>query len=386
MRTYQTILAILFAAIAVGLIYFGMVFYYGTGDHGKQRIEIRVLPGSTLRDVERLLESEGLLKHSTIFRWTAVLMGKDRRIQHGRYLFYQGESLADILRRLTRAEVMLTRLTIPEGQSLREIAGVVSRKLELDSLAFYQLARDTAFVRECGLKAPTLEGYLFPDTYLFSWPVTTRDVALRMVERFREVFGQEMQRFPPGLDLTANEIVTLASIIESEAQVEREMERISAVYHNRLRKGIRLEADPTVAYALGGVRRELKYRDLRVKSPYNTYRNKGLPPGPICSPGRAALIAAVRPLPGCDDLFFVADGSGGHIFSKTHKEHLRARELAEERRVALALAAKADSAAADSTRAALRAAQAVKRGKAAQGARPGEAAPDTARKDNAGSL
>jgi UPF0755 protein len=120
--------------------------------------------------------------------------------------------------------------------------------------------------------------------------------------------------------------VTLASIVQAEAQSTSEMSRISAVYQNRMRRGLRLEADPTVAYALGGVHRVLHYSDLRVDSPYNTYRSKGLPPGPICSPGLAALLAAVRPLDGCDDLYFVAAGDGTHLFSKTHEEHMKAKQ------------------------------------------------------------
>jgi UPF0755 protein len=175
---------------------------------------------------------------------------------------------------------------------------------------------------EVGIQAESLEGFLFPDTYLFMWPLNPQVVVRRMIHRFNEVFDERMRQRVDSLGFSKKEIVTLASIIQAEAVFESEMPHISAVYHNRLLKGWRLEADPTVAYALGGVRRRLWHKDLRIDSPYNTYRVRGLPPGPICSPGRAALIAAAWPLEGCRDLYFVADGNGRHLFNRTLREHL----------------------------------------------------------------
>jgi len=230
----------------------------------------------------------------------------------------------------------VTRLTVPEGFMLREIAGAVEREVEIDSAKFYEAVCDPGFARQLGINAPTLEGYLFPDTYLLSWPLSSRELARLMVERFREVYRDKVEKYANDIGLSTNEIVALASIVQSEAQDESEMRRISAVYHNRLRQGLRLEADPTVAYALGGVRRNLHYSDLKIDSPYNTYRNKGLPPGPICSPGLASLIAAVRPLEGCDDLYFVATGDGSHAFSKTHEEHMKAKKFAKALRDTIA--------------------------------------------------
>jgi UPF0755 protein len=191
---------------------------------------------------------------------------------------------------------------------------------------------DPGLARQLGISAPTLEGYLFPDTYLLSWPISSRDLAKLMIERFREVYDKEVAKYANYVGLSTNEIVTLASIIQAEAQDESEMTRIAAVYHNRMRKGLRLEADPSVAYALGGVRRGLHYSDLKIDSPYNTYRVKGLPPGPICSPGLASLVAAVRPLEGCEDLYFVAAGDGSHFFTKTHEEHMKAKKYAKSLR------------------------------------------------------
>jgi UPF0755 protein len=337
MRKPSTILAIVFAAGLIVAVYVGVLYFSENIRTGTPKVEIRVNPGMYLNDVQRMLVDAGVLKHPRLFRWVAIATGKDKKVQAGRYVFLNGMSISMMLHKLSHAEFEVTRLTVPEGFMLREIAGAVEREVEIDSARFYQAVCDPGLARQLGISAPTLEGYLFPDTYLLSWPISSRDLARLMVERFREVYQEKVAKYANDVGLSTNEIVALASIVQSEAQNESEMSRISAVYHNRLRKGLRLEADPTVAYALGGVRRGLHYSDLKVDSPYNTYRNKGLPPGPICSPGLASLIAAVRPLDGCDDLYFVAAGDGSHFFSKTHEEHMKAKRYAKAQRDTIAV-------------------------------------------------
>ena len=327
LKRLSTVFALIACGVFLAGIYVG-VLYYGTSRRPTgRRVEIRVTPGAYLRDVERMLVDAGLLKHPRLFRLVAVLTHKDRTVQAGRYLFEEGESIAAILNKLSRAEFEVTRFVVPEGYMLHEIAHAAWKEIEIDSSQFYHFASDSVTARGFGIHAPSLEGYLFPDTYLLSWPLSSRELASQMLARFHEIYDGEVARYARDAGLSVNEIVTLASIIQAEAQNESEMARISAVYRNRLKQGLRLEADPTVAYALGGVHRGLKYSDLKVDSPYNTYRNKGLPPGPICSPGLKALIAAVRPLDGCEDLYFVADGTGSHLFSKTHDEHLKAKKM-----------------------------------------------------------
>jgi len=332
MRKVSTILALILAAALLAAVYVGVLYFGESIPPRTPQVEIRVLPGAYLIDVEKMLVEKGVLRHPILFRWVAVITGKDKRVQAGRYVFLQGMSISRMLHKLAHAEFEVTRLTIPEGFMLREIAGTVWREVEIDSAQFYRLAHDAAFIRQVGVSAPSLEGYLFPDTYLLSWPISSRDLAKLMIERFREVYDKEVARYANYVGFSTNEIVTLASIIQAEAQNESEMTRIAAVYHNRLRKGLRLEADPSVAYALGGVRRGLHYSDLKIDSPYNTYRVKGLPPGPICSPGLASLVAAVRPLEGCEDLYFVAAGDGSHFFTKTHEEHMKAKKYAKSLR------------------------------------------------------
>ena len=318
----STILAGFLAILFLCLVYVGWLYYEENGHHAARRVEVKIPPGMTLHQVQDLLVEKGLLDRPTLFRWVAWISGKENKLKTGRYLIRQGESVSSILGKLSRGEVAYSRVVIPEGFMLHEIAALLDEHVDVDSTAFHDLALDRSFVRELGFDAPSLEGYLFPDTYLFDWPLTAREAAQRMTHRFREIYESEVAQIADSTSFSRIEVVTLASIIQAEAVWDSEMPHISAVYHNRLDKGWRLEADPTVAYALGGVRRRLYYRDLRVESPYNTYRRKGLPPGPICSPGIMALRAAVEPLEGCRDLYFVANGGGRHHFSKTLAEHL----------------------------------------------------------------
>ena len=318
----STIFAGFLAIIFLCLVYVGWLYYEENGHYAARRVEVKIPPGMTLHQVQDILVEKGLLDRPNLFRWVAWISGKENKLKTGRYLIRHGESVSSILGKLSRGEVDYSRVVIPEGVMLHEVASLLAERADVDSTAFHDLAQDPAFVRELGFDGPSLEGYLFPDTYLFDWPITAREAAQRMVHRFREIYDREVAQIVDSTSLSLSAVVTLASIIQAEAVWDSEMPHISAVYHNRLDKGWRLEADPTVAYALGGVRRRLYYRDLRVDSPYNTYRRKGLPPGPICSPGKTALLAAVSPLDGCMDLYFVANGGGRHHFSKTLAEHL----------------------------------------------------------------
>ncbi len=313
------------AALFLAALHFSTLYYKDGGDLDSPRIEVKVAPGMTFRQVQDDLVEKGIVTNPQLFRWAALLTRRENDIQTGRYLFRYGESVSCILRRLTHGEVEYTRVVVPEGFYMKEIASLLQEKAVVDSVAFMETATDSQFVTDLGILEPTLEGYLFPDTYLFNWPISPEEVARRMVYRFREIYGMYIAKDADSIGMHRTHVVTLASIIQAEAVYDSEMPRISDVYHNRLRAGMRLEADPTVAYALGGLRRRLWLKDLKVKSPYNTYRVKGLPPGAICSPGRSALEAAVNPLTGSNKYYFVADGTGRHYFSRTYNEHLQAK-------------------------------------------------------------
>lgn len=324
-RHISITIAMIATVLFLAALHFSALYYKDGGDLDSPRIEIKVAPGMTFKQVQAGLVEKGIVTNPDLFRWSAYLTRREDDIQTGRYLFRYGESISCILRKLTHGEVEYTRVAVPEGLYMTEVASLLQNKGVVDSMAFMETATDSQFVTSLGILEPSLEGYLFPDTYLFNWPINSEEVARRMVYRFREIYDMYVAQDADSIGMHKTHVVTLASIVQAEAVYDSEMPRISAVYHNRLRSGMRLEADPTVAYALGGVRRRLWLKDLRVKSPYNTYRNKGLPPGAICNPGQAALEAAVNPLRKSNEYYFVADGTGRHHFSKTYDQHLQAK-------------------------------------------------------------
>jgi len=227
----------------------------------------------------------------------------------------------------------LIRVTIREGLTARQQARLLARAIGTDTLRFLSLVADGGFARSLGIEAPTLEGYLFPETYGFAWNQEELDVVRAMTSEFKKFFGDSLkQRTAEMGGWTENQVVTLASIIEGESRVPEERPLISGVYHNRLRKRMYLQADPTVQYALENGPRRLFYDDLKLDSPYNTYLHLGLPPGPVNNPGRSAIYAALYPQQN-QYLYFVANGRGGHFCAKTYNEHLHNVRLYRRNRV-----------------------------------------------------
>ncbi|MCD4690862.1 endolytic transglycosylase MltG, partial [bacterium] len=252
----------------------------------------------------------------------------------GAYEFGPRYSELELLLALSHGEVATRRVTIPEGYRIEQIAVLLEGAVELDAVEFVRLAYDPEVVARLGFHAPSLEGYLFPDTYRVELAMGEMDAIEMMTWETHRLMDEHAAR-AESLCLSMHEVLKLASIIEAEALFDRERPRIAAVYHNRLDAGRRLEADPTVRYAKRVYHRKLYYSDLRFDSPYNTYRHSGLPPGPIGSPGAASIRAALHPLSGSDEFFFVANGDGTHSFSRTFSEHVQARErISAERRAA----------------------------------------------------
>lgn len=287
-------------------------------------VYILVEQGDSMTRVVQKLKEARLIEGGTGLLTLARILGKDRHIQAGRYDFEKGIRLYSVLRKLTGGGVTLKEVTIPEGLNLRQIAGILSRELDIDSLEFVSLVADSQFSRSLGFPASNLEGYLFPDTYKFSWGISPETAARILVDQFWKIFTDSLRRRANEIDFSLKEVVTLASMIEAEARDGDEREMISAVYHNRLKRGMLLQCDPTVIYALPELNRPLLLEDLEVDSPYNTYKYAGLPPGPICSPGKASILAAIYPAP-VNYLYFVARGDGTHVFSSTLREHNNAK-------------------------------------------------------------
>ena len=287
---------------------------------------VLVAPGASVDSIASELRARGLIKSPFAFGLLARLSGVDRSLKAGQYQLHRGESMLSILHTLSRGMSGEDLVTIPEGLALRDIALVFDRRLGVPADSFLAVSADTAMLASVGVPAPTLEGYLFPSSYAFLPGTPAEVIVRRMVGETRKVLEEELAGGSPvAAELTPHQILTLASIVEAEAARPDERQRIAAVYLNRLRKGMRLQADPTVAYALGGYRERLYYSDLRVESPYNTYRNQGLPPGPIGNPGRAAIRAVLWPTPDSRELFFVARGDGSHIFNESAAAHEAAR-------------------------------------------------------------
>lgn len=286
--------------------------------------EVIIPKGASIESIATILHHEGLVGNTRLFVLAARVLGYDRNLKAGRFTIPVGSSTYRILHQLAKGMSAEDMVTVPEGLRVEQIADILYRGAKIDPVRFLAIASDSVFVRSLGIPADRMEGYLYPDTYPFYPLLSAQEVLRMMAERSLKVFGEEMAESNAKLGLTLHQIVTLSSIVEAEAQVPSERPRIAAVFYNRLRQGMMLQSDPTVSYAMGIWRNRVYYRDLDVKSPYNTYRNRGLPPGPICSPGRGAFHAVLFPNPDSTELYFVARGDGTHIFSRTWEGHLRA--------------------------------------------------------------
>lgn len=326
---------VILAAVGVGGLY---VILWAPNSFDGDRI-VTVSKGDTFTAIEDTLVASGVVRNRLLFSLAARILGSTRRMQIGRYRFRPGMSNRSILEDLEFGKsAELVTVTVPEGYRARRIASIFGRNLGIDTAAFMELVADTTFIRGLGLDPPTLEGYLLPGTYHFYWQESEETVVAAMAGAFSGFFDDSLMARARKNRMSVHEAITLASIIEAETAIDSERARISGVYANRLGKRMRLQADPTVQYILEDGPRRLTYSDLHRPSPYNTYRNPGLPPGPINNPGRASIIAALAP-ERHGYYFFVATGEGGHAFSKTYAEHLRSVRAFQRRRAATAAAA-----------------------------------------------
>jgi UPF0755 protein len=312
----------------------GILFFPASVTRNYQTREVLIPRGAGVETIAGILKANGLVQSPTLFVLAARVLGHDRHLKAGRYTVPVGASIYRILRQLSSGMGKQDMVTIPEGLRSDEISRILAAQCRIDSSRFLALTRDSSFAASLAVPADRLEGYLYPDTYPFYPLLSPEEVVRVMVGRSLRVFEEEMGLPGAREGLTMHELVTLASIVEAEAVMGYERPRIAAVFYNRLKRGMMLQSDPTVMYALGIYRNRVYYSDLNVRSPYNTYRNRGLPPGPICSPGQGAFHAVLFPLPDSTELYFVARGDGTHMFSKTWEAHLAA--IAHVRAVAKA--------------------------------------------------
>jgi UPF0755 protein len=289
----------------------------GSGS-GEARV---VIPqGASLRVAADSLEKAGVVQSATLFRMYGSLTEHDRSIRAGTYVFKRGASWGDVLADLRGGKGLVRAITVPEGWALSQIVPQLSRVLGAPVDSVQAAVRDTALLHALDVPTPTLEGYLFPDTYIFPEGTTARQAVRVMVARFQKVWQPEWDQQLQKQAMTRNDVMALAAIVEKEARRPEERPVIAAVYLNRLKTGMRLQADPTVQYALGQHVTRVLYKHLEVDSPYNTYRYAGLPPGPIASPGKPAIVAALYPA-NVPYRFFVAYPDGHHEFTTSFGEH-----------------------------------------------------------------
>ncbi len=285
---------------------------------GPRQVDIPASEG--LLDISRRLEETGAIRSSGAFVVLATLRGSGRRLKAGEYEIPRDASMLDILRRVEGGKVRQHPVLLPEGGSVAELARTLESAGVTAAAEVMRLAHDPAFLRTLEIEAPTIEGYLFPDTYFLVRGLRGEEILERMVRRMRDKITPAMLRRAGARGLGLHELLTLASIIEREGVVGEERPLIAAVFWNRLRLGMPLQADPTVQYAVGKERRALTRADLNANTPYNTYRRPGLPPGPIASPGLAAIEAALDPA-SVNYLYFVARDDHRHFFSSTIEQH-----------------------------------------------------------------
>ena len=291
---------------------------------------IDIPEGSTFRQVAVMLQQRGLIASGMSFRLLGKLTAAERKVIPGEYAFHAGMRPSDMLSMLVNGRVVLHPVTIPEGFRMAEIADLLAAKNLVDPQQFLTLTRDPAFIRTLNLDVQSLEGYLFPSTYHFPRGMAATDIIVTMVDAMKRVLTPELHARARDIGMSMHEVLTLASVVEKETGVDAERELVAAVFHNRLRRKIPLQSDPTVIYGLSAFDGNLKRRDLAMKSPYNTYRVAGLPPGPIANPGERSIRAALYPVPSTY-LYFVSRNDGTHHFSSTLTEHNRAVDKYQRR-------------------------------------------------------
>jgi UPF0755 protein len=329
------VLSLMLVVGVLGVIY---LIYAGAGGGSEQQkpegpAKIEVVKGDTLSSVAEKLERAGVIESAFMFKVEARMEGYGTEIKTGEYTFARGEDASKILEKLTAGEAVPTlAITVPEGLSLKETSQEVARQSGIPVAKFEEAARRTdygyGFLEDPAIK--TTEGFLFPKQYEFEEGTTASQMVTRMLEQYLlETQTMDISSAKERLNLSEYEIVTVASLIEKEAASDKERPLVASVIYNRLHRDMPLQIDATIHYALGHTKEELSLADLKIDSPYNTYENTGLPPGPICSPSRQSLEAAMNPAE-TDYLYYVLKANGEeHFFTSNYNEFLKWKQKRE---------------------------------------------------------
>lgn len=299
---------------------------------GGGNIEIEIPNGATFRQAVDILYNKKLIRDKKVFILLGRLTGSDRKIRAGFYSIWKSMSPLDIFRIIRAGHIVEYEIKILEGDSIIEIAEAFEKAGVSTKKDFMELSKDPDILYSYDIESPNMEGYLFPDTYLIPKGIDAEEAVGIMIDRMREKYSGKLLSRTKEIGMTENQVLTLASIIEKEAVLDEERPLISAVYHNRLKKKMPLQADPTSIYGIKSSKERITLNDLKRKTPYNTYTIKGLPPGPIASPRLRSIVAALYPAD-VPYIFFVSSNDRTHQFSSTHSEHLKAVKLLRERKL-----------------------------------------------------
>ena len=315
---------IIILAFFIAIVFIGFLTFFTPNHFNKPApFTFEIKDGESFNSVTERLFEQNIIPNKFNFKVTAFLYGAERNIKAARFYIPNDLSYLDLLDLFVNGPAdYLKPIKINDGQTLKWLGAKVKRDVKIDSAAFVNLATDKEFIKSLGLDVPTLEGYLFSKKYKVYENSTPQEAIKLFYKGLTDFFTDTLIQRAKNIGLTVHQVLTLASIIKGETNLVSEMPTISAVYHNRLRIGMRLQADPTIQYLLPDGWRRLTYADLKIDSKYNTYRYSGLPPGPINNPGASAILAALYPDKN-NYLYFVANGKGGHRFAKTYSEHLK---------------------------------------------------------------
>lgn len=289
----------------------------------EEDIEIYIPRGSNFSYIASVFKEKGIIKNELIFKITGRILGIEKRARAGYYLISKDMTLLEVLEKLLKGKIIEYTLTVVEGDSIFEIADKLSKLNPDFGRQLLEIKNDKDFLKKLNIDAPSLEGYLFPATYTIPKGMDLKEILSMMVKKFWSIYDESLLEKTRKMGWTVNKVITLASIIEKEAKLEEEKPLISAVYHNRLKLGMPLQADPTAIYGIKRFKEGVKKKDLLNKTPYNTYIIKGLPPGPIASPSLSSIKAALNPA-NISYLYFVAKGDGSHVFSSSYDNHISA--------------------------------------------------------------
>lgn len=309
------------AAVVLGILlaFYSLILLWPQGNP-YDSVKVTIPKGASLKQVSTTLQDYNIIRNERSFLLAVKTLGYEKDMPAGRFKLVKASTNFDIIDQLVNGIQVNKRVTILEGWTIDLIAEELHDKIGIDQDEFKSACTNELLLWKWGISEKTVEGYLFPNTYLFSEEEDIQDIIGRMINEYKQRITLEFRDRMQELGMDEKEIITLASIIEGEAIYDKERAIISGVYHNRLNIGMRLQADPTIQYIIDDSPRRLLNKDLKIKSPYNTYLNKGLPPGPINNPGIESIKAALYPAK-TDYIYFVARGDGYHTFSRTKEEH-----------------------------------------------------------------